>query len=352
MPRTICMAFNPSFPGHWLHKWCVMGTTRTEYGYRKEELFVSDDATASTGDMEFFTARARENPYLPPEYVAGLSGMPELQRRRYLEGEWLHISGSGFFDQDALSRMSQAALEQELYLVGETSGDPSGGDKDKPPTIKARKDGRLEVFRPPVRWSIEQDGTENQAHRYVIGVDASSGASADWSAIQVVDADEWEQVAEWQGKVDPDQLAEHAFILACLYNGAMLAPETTGGWGFAVTRRLSSMIKGWEGPDRARPKITDRIGFDTNTKTRANALALLEEAIRDDSLRVYGSKTLAELAAFASQRNQQGDYGPARAQKGAHDDLVLALAIAVAVGDRARKQKRYEGAGPLVMRTA
>ena len=179
----------------------------------------------------------------------------------------------------------------------------------------------------------------------------------------MIDADEWEQVAEYQLKVDPDKLAEHAFVLGTLYNGAMMAPETTGGWGFATTKSLQRLIKDWEGPDKARPKLytqkvlnriadalgTDRIGFDTNIKTRAMALALLEEAIRDDSLRIYGAKTLAELAAFASQQDAQGRFGKAQAQKGSHDDLVMALAIAIAVGDRARRQKRYDG--PDTMRT-
>ena len=363
MPRSICMAFNPSFPGHWLHQWCILGGQRTEYGYRKDELLVTD-AEESIGDLEFFTARATDNPFLPGDYVKkNLGGMKPLQRRRYLLGEWLHISGTGFFDQDALSRLSENALEQELYLVGEPSGDPSGRDPEKQPTIRARTGGRLEVFRPPARWHVDESGEEQRAHHYVVGVDASSGASADWSAVQVIDADDWVQVAEWQGKMDPDKLAEVAFILAVLYNGAMLAPETTGGWGFAVTKSLQRLIRDWAGSEKARPKMytrkvinrlsdayTDFIGFDTNTKTRAHALALLEESIRDDSLQVFGARTLAELAAFASQVDAQGRFGKAQAQKGAHDDLVLALAIAVTVGDRARRQKRYDG--PMTMRVA
>jgi hypothetical protein len=41
-----------------------------------------------------------------------LGGLPEVLRRRYLEGEWLFTSGSSFFDVDALTdyqRRIQAA---------------------------------------------------------------------------------------------------------------------------------------------------------------------------------------------------------------------------------------------------
>ena len=63
-----------------------------------------------------------------------------------------------------------------------------------------RSAGRMEVFMPPVRWHVEDDGTEVKSHRYVVAVDASSGVSSDYSAVQVIDVEEFEQVAEWQGE--------------------------------------------------------------------------------------------------------------------------------------------------------
>jgi hypothetical protein len=91
----------------------------------------------------------------------------------------------------------------------------------------------MEMYRAPVRWHVTDDGEEHKAHRYVVAVDVSSGAAADYSAIQVIDVEEFEQAAEWQGKVDPDRLAELAFLTACVFNGATLAVEINAGWGFA-----------------------------------------------------------------------------------------------------------------------
>jgi hypothetical protein len=352
-PHTLTMTFNPSFPGHWLHEWFILGAHRTEFGYRKDELYPTG-SEHPIGDCEFIPSKATDNKYVSRAYIEqNLGGMPELQRRRYLEGEWLHISGTGFFDQEGLSRLMEIAGAMKPILVGEAAGDVSG--KPKLPTLMPKRNGRLEVFKPPVRLSFDQaTGNEIQPHAYVLGIDTSSGMAADFSGIQVIDVQEWEQVAEWQGKVDPDKLAEIAFLIGCVYNGAMLAPEITGGWGFAVVRRLQRLLREWAGPPKAKPrlytrpvlgkisdKFTDALGWDTNQKTRAHSLALLEEGIADGSAGVYGLRTLAELAAFAfPDYKGTGDYGKPQARKGQHDDLVMPLAIAFAVAEKMPRKPR------------
>lgn len=355
MPHRIVLTFNPSFPGHWLQQWFILGAQRTEHGFRKDQLIASN-AEFPIGDAEFFVARAADNPFLPPKYIEqSLAGMSTPQRRRYLDGLWEHVSGSGFFDQDALAALTQAAMESQPVLIGEPDGDPSGVVEGKKPSLVPRKNGRLEVFKPPVRWHTNAaTGDEVQPHRYVVAVDSSSGTSADYSGIQVLDVEEFEQVAEWQGKVDPDKLALASFLVGCVYNGALLAPEITGGWGFAVTKRLQELIGKYKGPPVTKPRIytrpirdrlsqrwTDMVGWDTQTKSRAEMLSVLEEALRDGSLTVHGQRTLAELAAFAfGDPNRHGEYGTPRARQGSHDDLVIPLAIATTIAARLPRQLR------------
>ena len=136
----------------------------------------------------------------------------------------------------------------------------------------------------------------------------------------------------------------------------MLAPEITGGWGFGLVRRLQSHLRTWAGPVKAKPKLytrsllgkisdkfTDNLGWDTNQKTRALSLSLLEEGVREGSIRIHGLRTLAELAAFAfPDYNGVGDYGKPQARKGAHDDLVMPLAIAVAVAEKMPRKAREQ----------
>ncbi len=346
MPHRVVLTFNPSFPGHWLHSWFLVGGSATEYGRYKTELYAtdSDDYSVSLGDAEFFKSLATDNPFVSQTYVSrNLGGLSPRQRRRLLDGFWEHGSGS-FFDGDALADQQEAAASYRPLLIGEPAGDPTGRDKDRPPTLDKVRHGRLEVYKAPVRNATTPDGEEIKAHRYVVAVDPSSGASSDYSAVQVIDVEELEQVAEWQGKIDPDRLAEVSFLLACVYNGATLVPETTGGWGHALVQRFRRLMGEWKGPKHWRPQPytrraldrlsqqwTDVLGWDTNTKTRARMLDVLEQSLRDGSLQVHGQRTLAEMFAFSQPQLASGEWGKAQAQKGAHDDLVIALAIGVEV---------------------
>jgi hypothetical protein len=363
MPHRMIFTFNPSYPGHWLQQWFILGAQQTRLGYHKDELFATD-ADSPIGDADFFVSKAQDNPYLPEKYIKRtLAGFGKQERRRYMDGLWEHIGGGSFFDGEALAEATIRALEFTPYLFkAEPRGDPTGGHKsslDEPddtrPSIVLHGSGRMVVFKPPVRWSVDEQGEEHKAHRYVVAVDASSGVSSDYSAVQVVDVEQFEQVAEFQGKVDPDKLAEIAFLTAAVYNGGMLAPEITGGWGFAVVKRCQSMIGQWAGANELRPqlymrpivdrlsqKFTDLIGWDTNTKSRAQMLDILEQSLRDGSLAIHGQRTLAEFMAFKipERMGGVGDYRSPRAAKDAHDDLVVALAIGVAVAAKLPKNMR------------
>lgn len=352
-PHSMTFAFNPSFPGHWLQQFFVLGATRTEWGFKRDSL-IPEGSDFSIGDAEFFVSRAADNKYLPRGYIdKNLSGLSTAMRRRYLDGLWEHVDGSSFFDLDALAALTSAAMELQPLLVGEPAGALTGDVADDKPRLVEKRTGRLEVWRAPVRWHVDKNGDEVKPHRYVVGIDASTGASADYSAVQVFSLEAYEQVAEWQGKVDPDRLAEIAFLIGCVYNGAMMVPEVNT-FGFAVTKRIQTMIARYRGPassqpkmytrpvvDRLTQKFTDKLGWTTTQQSRGFMLDVLEQGLRDGSIGVYGQRTLAELAAFAFPENQLGgDYRPPRARQGAHDDLVIALAIACAVASRLPKQFR------------
>lgn len=358
MPRCAMITFNPAHPGHWLQNWFITGSYPTEFGFRKDALYIGD-ATESAGACEFVIAKATDNPYIPSSYVSEtLASMPPAMRRRYLEGLWEYVDGSCFFDIEALSQIQTSTLSEKPALVGDTTGDLKGGRKD-PVRLNRRGNGPLQVFQTPVREhekgtlperchrcvGYQPDETRCAPHRYVVAVDASSGTAQDWSGIQVVSVDELDQMAELQAKLDPDLLAVEAFRLACVYNGALIAPEVTGGWGFAVTKACQKLIPAWKGPLSAKPRLytrpitdrlsqkwTDKLGFDTNLKTRAQVLSTLEEAVREGSVGIHGQRTVAELAAFVYTKDgKAGDWGKPQARDDANDDLVMSLAIGVQV---------------------
>jgi hypothetical protein len=343
-PHKVMMSFNPSNPGHWLKEWFIDGAQRTPYGFRKDKLMLKG-AKKPLGDCEFVFALPTDNPYLPDDYIEMLEGLPEHLRRRYLEGKWEHISGLGFFDAEALSYYSDVTRETLPIWQGSTAGDVEEdarwrGERrawTRKDPIKLRKgDGQLEIWRMP-----------EPEHRYVMAIDVSSGGSYDYSGIQVVCVETFDQVAEWQGKADPDLVAKEAYRIGRLYNDALAVPEITGGWGFTVDQEL----KRFRYPktytrtvwDRISKKWTDRTGWDTTTRTRAHMLDTLERVIREREFGLNSYKAVGEMATFVYQEKERG-YTKPEAQPGCNDDLVMSLAIAVTIAlslpRELRKRKR------------
>jgi hypothetical protein len=169
--------------------------------------------------------------------------------------------------------------------------------------------------------------------------------------------DDFEQVAEWQGKTDPDLVAEEAYRIGRVFNNAKAVPETTGGWGFTVDQYLKRLrypdIYTRTGWDRISKTWTDRTGWDTSTKTRSNMLDTLEMVLRERQFGLFSPRAVAELGAFVYEKRKDGSLGKPEARDGANDDLVMALAIAVTVAfaerpktQRKRKQKRPQTAYP------
>lgn len=333
MPHRASLAFNPGHPGHWLRDWFIIGSTQTEFGWYKKDLFFTD-ADSPFGDCEFVIAKPTDNPYLSAKYLDRLLAQREQDKRRLVFGEWIILDGSMFFDAEALT-----AYHEELRLpwkTGETTGDVSGANPEDPIRIALRKDGPLAVWKAPVRR-----GPGLKAHRYVVSVDVSSGGGADYTGLQVIDVETFEQVAEMQVKLDPDLAAVEAYRLACIYNGALIVPEVTGGWGQTIVRVVQKLNLRYKGPATAKPVLYQRVigqnqrldpswttkwGFDTNAHTRALMLDSLEEVLRDRSLRLYGTRTHTELTHFS--RNAKKGNRP-EALPGRHDDLTMALAIGV-----------------------
>lgn len=72
------------------------------------------------------------------------------------------------------------------------------------------------------------------------------------------------------------------------------------------------------------PEAT-KYGYDTNTATRPKMLSDLKEAIDKRLIKVYDKPTITELYGFIV--SQTSSSWKAQAEKGAHDDLVMSLAI-------------------------
>lgn len=172
-----------------------------------------------------------------------------------------------------------------------------------------------------------------QGHRYIMGVDVSRGDSEDFSSISIIDFDEREQVAEYIGKIPPDDLASVAYKWGILYE-AFIVVDITGGMGVATSRKLQEMnyknlyIDGintkniWEYNSKALDKIP---GLNFNNK-RTQIIAAFEEQLRK-GFQVRSARLMNELNTFV-YINGRPDH-----MKGTHDDAIMGMSMALYAAD-------------------
>ena len=170
-------------------------------------------------------------------------------------------------------------------------------------------------------------------HKYIMGIDVSRGDSEDYTTFCIIDFNEREQVLEYLGKIPPDVAAEVAFKWATMYS-AFVVIDITGGMGVSTARKLQELgyqnlyVEGVNVADKWKynPKSFEKIpGLNFNNK-RVQIVASFEEALRHD-YQVRSNRLLNELNTFI-YINGRPDH-----QKGQHDDLIMAMAMAIYVGE-------------------
>lgn len=183
-------------------------------------------------------------------------------------------------------------------------------------------------------------------HSYVIGVDTATGENNDYSAIEVYDITDMEQVAEYMGRVPVPQLAKMVDWVGRWYNTALVNPERTG-IGAALVQDLQNLLypnlwrkrkarnirPGVESPTG--PGITlGQIGFATSPASKPTLNKTLIEFIgeeADEGYLIRSPRLYKELGIYIRHRNRAGietKKTGATEGRGNHDDLVIATALA------------------------
>lgn len=173
-------------------------------------------------------------------------------------------------------------------------------------------------------------------HRYIMGADTARGDGADYSTFHVIDTNTSEVVAEYKGRLKPDQFAELLNDFGRMYQNALLVTENNS-YGYATIMKLAELKYPRIYSDKANtaPAIggliqnddVNSMGFNTNSKTRTQILTKLEEVIRNKQIIIRSRRFYDELKTFTWHN------GRPQAEKGKHDDLIMSLALAVWVLD-------------------
>ncbi len=177
-----------------------------------------------------------------------------------------------------------------------------------------------------------------EGHRYILGCDVSRGDAEDFTSIVIIDFDSREQVAEYLGKIPPDLAADIIYKWGSMYK-AYVVTDITGGMGVATSRKLQELgykdlyVEGMNTADKWKynPNAgTKTPGLAFNNK-RTQIVASFEEALRHKFV-IRSKRLLNELYTFVYIN------GKPNHMKGKHDDLIMAIAMALYVGENSFSQ--------------
>lgn len=187
-------------------------------------------------------------------------------------------------------------------------------------------------------WEYPQEG-----HQYIMGVDVSRGDGEDSSTITVVDFTTMEQVMEYQGKIQPDLLAQIVEEYGNLYK-AYTVVDVTGGMGVSTVLKLLEFDYKRLHYDTPNGKILSQRqrelqSYDQNNKipgfhatsVRLPMISNLEFKIRTNAIKIRSTRMISEMKTFV-YRNGRPDH-----MEGYHDDLLMAMGMCLWVVEHSFK---------------
>ena len=202
----------------------------------------------------------------------------------------------------------------------------------KEPLYTAGPDGDIWI------WAEPQEG-----HQYILASDVSRGDGEDSSTMVILDFTTMEQVVEYQGKIQPDLLAQIIEEYGDLYK-AYTVIDATGGMGVSTILKLLEFGYKRLHYDNQNGKILSSKqreltnynkdnkmpGFHA-TSVRLPMVSNLEFKIRTDAIKVRSTRMTSEMKTFI-YKNGRPDH-----MDGYHDDLLMALAMCLWVVEHSFK---------------
>lgn len=211
--------------------------------------------------------------------------------------------------------------------------------------IKITDDWKLKDVFIKDTWIWEDPNPE---HRYIMAIDPSSGSGEDSSSIEIIDVDAvdengtpyFNQVLEYNGKLNGEEIGALADRYGRVYNNALAVVECIGGYGDSVVLTLKNLgypnlyydettaLKTYTN-DYAR-KLFNKKDDEKLPGFRSNALRIqmisnFVEMLKNNSFRVRSERVIAELDTWIF-KNGRPDH-----MDGAHDDNLTCLAMGLFV---------------------
>lgn len=277
---------------------------------------------------------------------ASMQDMDEFEIASRIYGRPSPLAKNPVFDRHVLADMQRNAVKaiRGSLEIANNAGAPMAIEEilfQSEVEFQEAEDGPCRI------WEKPELGAQ-----YIIGADSAAGLAAGDGRTKPGDpscASVLKLVAKKTGKIGLELVAQyHTWVnvldyadelkkLGIYYNNATVVIELTGGHGRATMLRLrrelyySYIFLDTNAPEMAEPGISGRLGVETNASTKPMMVGALQQAIRNQVLKVLCSDTIQELTAFEQEKSERGFTVHYRGAGGSHDDRVMSLVIAVYV---------------------
>ena len=188
------------------------------------------------------------------------------------------------------------------------------------------------------------------AKDYIVVADVARGDSSDWSTFHVFDVEDVRQVAEYKGKLPPNDFGNMLVTVATEWNNALLAIENANiGWAAiqpALDRSYPNLHYTYRDDGYVDAEVQLRKNYDmqdktkmvpgvtTSSRTRPLMISALEMYMREGTPVIRSKRLIQELFVFIWLN------GKAQATTGYNDDLVMSFAIGLWLRDTALKLRQ------------
>jgi hypothetical protein len=189
------------------------------------------------------------------------------------------------------------------------------------------------------------------ARDYIVVADVARGDGGDYSAFHVFDVETVKQVAEYKGKIPPNEFGNMLVTVATEWNNALLAIENANiGWAAiqpALDRGYQNLHYTYKDDGYTDADVQLKKGYDmkdksqmvpgvsTTTRTRPLMISALEMYMRQKTPIIRSKRLIQELLVFVWLN------GKAQSQQGYNDDLVMSFAIALWLRDTTLKLRQH-----------
>ena len=299
----VIVSFNPTFSGHFIKNWIEVELKGT--------------------DCLIHHSTHRDNHFVGAEYHAKMERYRFTSKYNYQVdclGQW-GTTGDTVFDpnkiQDRLDYLKEFQKdnppEQVKFCFEYAENGQVLIDSYYP---VSSSEGEITIYFPP-----------NRRHPYVASID-TAGPGSDYYACQIMDNFTGEQVAVFHSRALGNECMPQIYALLRFYDNALVAPEVN----FSETP--VDKLKEWNytnfymretASDNYSQTTTQKIGFRMHL---GNRTAIIENFVNwscENMNKIYDVPTLMEMLSFTRQAKNNRIFLAAEA--GAHDDLVISMAI-------------------------